>query len=196
MISNEKIIYEKLVSIYPNNIKPITQLSMNTTDNKIFIESSYTAFDFDTVENLHIDGTSSLHSSPDSLFLCNDILYFIEFKEGKAKSADIRSKIHEALSTLFNFCLTHIPNFTKEDFFSLRIRYAVFLSQGNPASFLDVLETSKKRFSLKNLEGYLLNKSSVVNCPHATHKILTKLSSGQLGKTTIYNRDYPSTCFN
>lgn len=195
MISNEEIIYNKLLSKFPQNIKALTDISFNTTDRRNFIECSYKAFDFDPVENIHIDGSSSVHSSPDSLFLFNDTLYFVEFKEGKARTCEIRSKIHEALSTLYSFCLRHLPQLTKDDFFKLRIKYAVFLTKGNPASFLDTLETSKRRFNLKNLEGYLLNKTSVTNCPKITYAILSKLASGKLGQTTIHNNKYPPTTF-
>jgi len=190
MISNEEMIYKKVLELYPDNLKPLTELAKNTKDDNLLLESDFEFFDFDTVENCHISYESQLHKSPDSLVLHNNILYFIEYKEGTSKTQDIRGKIHEALSTLYSICSKHLPELTKSDFFDLHIRYAVLLRKGNPNTFLTTLDTVRKKYHLKNLEGYLLKRSKVTNDPEVINKFLFKLASGNLGELKIHNREF------
>jgi hypothetical protein len=196
MISNEKRIYDKLIEVYPEFLKPITQLSMNTSGGYKFLECDFKAFDFDDVKNCHENGCEGLHSSPDALFNLGSVLYFIEFKEGKSETVNIRVKIHEAVATLHNFCKKHLPDITKESFFKLSIKYAVMCREGDPVSFTAVLSTIDERYKLENLKGHILTGSKVMNCPETINKTLLQITSNMLTSLTVHNRTHPSTVFN
>ncbi|MBE0357905.1 hypothetical protein [Pseudoalteromonas aliena] len=191
MISNEELIYNKLVELYPNSLKAISEISKNTTDDNFFVESQYKAFDFDDVKNCHLGCDDALHKSPDSLFLFNNALYFIEFKEGDAKPVDIRSKIHEAIATLYTICVKYLSDINREDFFNLNIRYAVMMRKGNPKTFLGALRNTSNRFRLKNLEGYIVKKTKVTNNPVDIVKTLRQLTQDSVLPLKIHNREHP-----
>lgn len=191
MISNEELIYNKLIELYPNSLKAISEISKNTTDNNYFVESQYKAFDFDDVKNCHLDCDDVLHKSPDSLFLFNNALYFIEFKEGDAKPVDIRSKIHEAIATLYTICVKYLSGINREDFFNLNIRYAVMMRKGCPTTFLGALRNTSNRFRLKNLEGYIVKKTKVTNNPVDIAHTLKQLTKNSVLPLKIHNREHP-----
>lgn len=192
MISNEERLYNKLINIYPNFMKPISELSYNSTDKRNFIQSKYLAFDFDNVINCHLNCDGGLHSSPDALFLKSNRLYFIEFKEGKCDTANIRMKIHEAVATLYSFCIRHIPEISRDDFFKLDIRYAVMMRQGNPKTFLTTLKATEERFKLKNLEGYIVKQTKVISCPKIIVKTLISITDETVKPLIIHNREHDS----
>ncbi|HHC6507182.1 TPA: hypothetical protein ACN32Z_004465 [Vibrio parahaemolyticus] len=144
--SNEKLIYDKLLEIYPNQLVPITELSLNDSANKMFVESSVTGFNFDSVLNCHPD-CEKKEKSPDALFYVDRKLYFVEFKEGGSKKEDIRLKIHEAVATIYNFSLQQNLGISRKDFFEMDIRYAVIYRENkinsNP-TFANMLEMTSK----------------------------------------------------
>ncbi|MBR9896197.1 MAG: hypothetical protein GYB16_07415 [Gammaproteobacteria bacterium] len=195
MISNEEKIYNEIVNSYPQFLKSLKSVSKNTSDNKMLLESDFKVFDFDNVQNEHVSCDSVVHKSPDCLIYYNGILYFIEFKQGSAKTHDIRLKIHEAIATLYNFTQKNIPTISRNEFFKLHIRYAVILKKGNPATFLDTLNTISTRFYLKNLEGYLLKKTKVTNNPEEIHKIFKSLSNNAITNLIVHNDNYPPEIF-
>lgn len=195
MISNEELIYNKILELYPNNFKKLTEISKNTNDNNLLLECDNEFFDFDIVENCHINYESQLHKSPDSLIFHKNTLYFVEYKEGKSCTKDIRAKIHEAIATLHSICKKHLPQLTRSDFFALNIRYAVFLRKGNPATFLTAINNVRSKYHLKNLEGYLLKKTKVSNDPNEINDVLRKLTAGNLGQLIVHNREYDSITF-
>lgn len=192
-ISNEELIYNKFIAIYPHFLKSITEISENTSDGQKFIESQFKVFDFDDVENCHEVG--GLHSSPDSLIYFNKGLYFIEYKEGSCKTANIRAKIHEAVATLYSFCRKYLPQIGREEFFELNIRYAVVLRRGDPTSFLNALEASTEKFKLQNLEGYILKKTKVVAHPNDVKALLCSLTKNEVLPMVVHNREFASTPF-
>ncbi|HAT3794733.1 TPA: hypothetical protein I8624_002723, partial [Serratia marcescens] len=122
MTSNESLIYGKLLTEHPSFIKPITELSYNEAQAHNFIMSNEMGFDFDMVHNCSPCYSKVRNEkSPDAIFLNEDTLYFIEFKDGKnVDKHDIRLKIHEAALTLFMLAKKHLPTITRDDFFKLK----------------------------------------------------------------------------
>lgn len=184
MISNTQKIYNKLQEIYPEAMLSISDLSYNSDGDKRFILSDEEGFNFDLVYNLavcHPDGRKE--KSPDALFIANDCLYFVEFKEGAAKKDDIRMKIHEGITTLYCFVLKHLPEIKREDFLQLDIRYSVimrgFRARGRQG-LIDRLETSSNKFNLRNLEGFLVKKTSIRDDPMRILNLLNKVSLGKI----------------
>ncbi|ELY4521955.1 hypothetical protein SMZ79_000706 [Cronobacter turicensis] len=193
MTSNAQKIYEKLCEVYPTALETVSTLSFNSDGVKKFILSEELGFNFDKVYNLascHPDGKKE--KSPDCLFLVDDILYFVEFKEGKPKKDDIRMKIHEGITTLFCFALKHVPTITRDDFFRLDIRYTVimrdFRARGREG-FLQDLEAISNKFNLKNLEGFLVKKALVKDSPQRILEFLHQVSSGRINRIQINSPD-------
>jgi hypothetical protein len=193
MTSNAKLIYDRLCAIYPAALESVSNLSFNTADVKRFIVSEEIGFNFDKVHNIascHPEGKKE--KSPDCLFLVGDILYFVEFKEGKAKKDDIRMKIHEGITTLFTFALKHLPELTRDEFFKLDIRYTVimrdFRAKGRDG-FLQDLEAISNKFNLKNIEGFLVKKALVKDSPQRILEFLNAVSSGKITSIHINAQD-------
>jgi len=189
MTSNAKKIYDKLCAVYPQALESISNLSFNSDGKKSFIISTEVGFNFDKVSNLapcHPQGKKE--KSPDALFLANDTLYFIEFKEGGAKKEDIRMKIHEGITTLFCFTLKHLPEISREDFLGLHIRYGVvmrgFRATGRQG-LIDSLEATSNKFNLRNIEGFLVRKTSVRDEPSRILELLHTVSSGRISSIDI-----------
>ncbi|MFB5745953.1 hypothetical protein ACE38U_13825 [Cedecea sp. S5-13] len=193
MISNAKTIYDKLCEIYPTALETVSTLSFNSDGEKNFILSNELGFNFDKVYNLascHPDGKKE--KSPDCLFLVGEILYFVEFKEGKAKKDDIRMKIHEGITTLFCFILKHVPTITRDDFFKLDIRYTVIMRdfrEKGREGFLQDLEAISNKFNLKNLEGFLVTKALVKDSPQRIMEFLHQVSAGRIDRIQINSPD-------
>ena len=165
MTSKAGLIYQSLITDYPYAMQSITEISKNTSANKNFVCSQILAFNFDLVLNLNPELPNCKEKSPDALFLHNDILYFVEFKEGGVDKGDVRLKIHDGAVTLFQYARSK-GIVDKDEFCSLSIRYAVIkrsTCRGNPGSeFLQTLEDSGTFFNLKNIEGLLIDKTNVV----------------------------------
>lgn len=195
MTSKSKKIYESLVVDYPHALQSITSLSKNSSDKRNFIVSDVLGFNFDLIYNLCIAFPDCKEKSPDALFLHNETLYFIEFKEGVVKKDDIRLKIHEAIVSLYQYSITK-KIATKEDFIGIDIRYAIIMrSQVNgdpPQSFLDTLEASATHFNLKNLEGFLVKKTRIAFRPKSILELLNKVSGGAIFSIDIMSRDQQS----
>lgn len=196
MTSNSLRIYDKLCEIYPGALETVSDLSFNSDGRKNFIISDELGFNFDKVYNLsacHPDGRKE--KSPDCLFCVDDILYFVEFKEGKPKKDDIRMKIHEGITTLFCFVLKHLPDISRDDFFKLDIRYTVimrdFRAKGREG-FLQDLEAISNKFNLKNMEGFLVTKALVKDSPQRILEFLHKVSSGRIIEIKITAPDSTS----
>lgn len=183
MNSKAAVIYNALLLEYPQAMQEITLLSKNTQANREFVICNVIAFNFDAVVNVSMDLPDHKEQSPDALFLHDDTLYFIEFKEGKGKNVDktdIREKIHEAIITLFQYT-TKNKLATRAEFLELSIKYAVVMRpkvNGKPPStFLTTLEKSAHYFNLKNMEGLLLKGTSVFFTIESIYKLLNKVSN-------------------
>uniref|UniRef100_UPI0030C7717E hypothetical protein n=1 Tax=Escherichia coli TaxID=562 RepID=UPI0030C7717E len=179
----EEIIFNKLVEVYPSAMSELTSLSFNDAGNRKFIISDFQGFNYDTVMNCSsVYNIETKEKSPDALFLHNEKLYFIEFKEGKAKKEDIRLKIHEGVTTLYHFVCKHLPNITRQEFIELKINYAV-VCRGDgsksmiSAEMINVLENTSKKYSLKNLEGFLVKQTTVIEEPNKLLKFLNRIST-------------------
>ncbi|HBC3563820.1 hypothetical protein [Vibrio cholerae] len=187
-ISNEKLIYDKLLEIYPNQLIPITQLSLNDSAKKKFVESNVTGFNFDSVVNCHPE-CEAKEKSPDALFYVDKKLYFVEFKEGGSKKEDIRLKIHEAVATIYNFSVRHNLGISRKEFFEMDIRYAVIYREykANPnPTFADTLEMTSKKYHLKNLEGYIIKKTRIAGHPDSILNLLKSVSGGNVASILIH----------
>lgn len=183
MTSNAQLIFNKLISQYPEGLKEITALSFNKTGNKNFVICSEKGFDYDLVTNCS-SAYQEHHKekSPDALFCINDKLYFVEFKEGKHEKADIRLKIHEGITTLYMFTRRYLPDVEKEDFLKLDINYAV-IARHNPnstSSFQTALLEASKKYQLKNIEGFLVNQTRYTTQPSLILKLIKTVTSNQI----------------
>ncbi|MGO3413233.1 MAG: hypothetical protein ACTIMC_05800 [Kluyvera intermedia] len=189
--SNEEIIYNKLCELYPGELKPITELSKNTTDNRDFICSPVAGLDFDHVLNVSDKYASpSNEKSPDSLFYYNSTLYFIEFKEGDCSKVDIRMKIHEAVNTLYMFMMKYLPNISRQEFFDLNIFYAVFARDVKAtlqnSAFRAALNNSSQKFNLRNLEGMIIKRTRYSTSPQYMVDLFSKITLGQVGQIDVF----------
>lgn len=175
-----KKIYATLAADYPGAIQPITDLSRNFAKHEEFIVCDYKAFNFDKVNN-PATAAAVKEKTPDALFLQNDIFYFVEFKAGKnVNRSDIRQKIHEGINTLYQYCVIK-KLATREEFIHLRFKYAVIDRQedfGERATFAKVLQSSAHHYSLKNLEGLLVEQTRVCSTPQSTLNLFRKISQG------------------
>ncbi|MEB0966144.1 hypothetical protein VC899_13205 [Citrobacter braakii] len=192
MISNEEIIFNKLVEVYPSAMSELTSLSFNDSGNRQFIISDFQGFNYDTVMNCSsVYKIETKEKSPDALFFHNEKLYFIEFKEGRAKKEDIRLKIHEGVTTLYHFVCKHLPSITRQEFIELKINYAV-VCRGDgsksmiSAEMINVLENTSKKYSLKNLEGFLVKQTAVIEEPNQLLKFLNRISTGSVTSITVF----------
>ncbi|MBB1489397.1 hypothetical protein [Oceanospirillum sediminis] len=164
MALKESEVYKALLSSYGSEVKSISELSYDSSNQRSFIDSYVLGLDFDSIANCN--GRASNERSPDSLFYNDGVLYFVEFKSGvNAKKEDIRLKIHEACATLFFFCKENIESFEKDDFFRLNIKYGVVFrdkSKGRKAMY-NALSRSVAKYSLNNLEGYIISEAATVS---------------------------------
>jgi hypothetical protein len=191
MISNEEAIYNKLCSEYPNAIKSITDLSLNDTGNRNFLVSSVTGFDYDQVLNVSDCYKDPCNEkSPDALFFHDGKLYFIEFKEGGVDKQDIRCKIHEGVNTLYVFAKKHIPGMNRQTFVELNINYAVFMRDTkrtlSNSSFRAALDLTSNKFSLKNLEGFIVKKTRVAMEPQDFVDFFHRITSGAVKSIDVF----------
>ncbi|AER31194.1 hypothetical protein [Pantoea ananatis] len=189
MISKSQKIFDKLCEVYPDAMETITNLSFNSDGGKNFIISDEVGFNYDAVVNhapCYKHGRKE--KSPDALFIAGDVLYFVEFKEGAAKKEDIRMKIHEGITTLFCFVIKFLPEITRDEFFQLDIRYAVVM-RGFRASgrqgLIDGLEASSNKFNLRNIEGFLVSKTTIRDEPSRILALLNTVTSGRISTIKI-----------
>lgn len=190
-LSNEEIIYNKLCELYPHELKPITELSRNTTGNRDFICSQIHGLDFDHVLNVSDRYADPLNEkSPDSVFYYDSTLYFIEFKEGDCNKIDIRTKIHEAINTLYMFVLKYLPNISRQAFFDLNIFYGVFArdlkADLSNSAFRAALNNSSQKFSLRNIEGMIVKKTKYSTNPQYIVDFLSKVTNGQVTQIAVF----------
>lgn len=197
MISKASEIYQALIAEFPDALQSITELSKNDAGNKDFIVSDAIAFKFDHMQSFGSVQTEQKEKSPDALFLHDDTLYFVEFKEGRhVQKDDVRGKIHEAIINLFHYASSR-KIATRAQFLDLSIRYAVVmrfeLKNGTrPVSFFDSLELSKDFFHLKNLEGLMIQQTSVVFNTKAIFTLLNKISNGKVTRIEVVGSDQTS----
>ncbi|POD98060.1 MULTISPECIES: hypothetical protein [Pectobacterium] len=192
MISNEELIFSKLNEIYSDSKKDITSLSLNDSGDREFIICDAMAFNYDSVWNCSgIYRNELKEKSPDALFYHDSKLYFVEFKEGGSRKEDIRLKIHEGITTLYHFVCKHIPSITKKEFVDLNINYAVICrSQSDKsvlsADLLNALENSSRKYNLKNLEGFLIKQTAIVDEPRQILNLLHKITAGTVTNICIF----------
>ncbi|MCV2533858.1 hypothetical protein NQH46_12205 [Enterobacter wuhouensis] len=191
ILSNEELIYNKLCELYPHELKPITELSRNTTGNRDFICSPILGLDFDHVLNVSDKyADPSNEKSPDSVFYYNSTLYFIEFKEGDCNKIDIRTKIHEAINTLYMFVLKYLPDISRQDFFDLNIFYGVFArdlkANLSNSAFRAALNNSSQKFNLRNIEGMIVKKTKYSTNPQYIVDFLSKVTNGQVSQIDVF----------
>ena len=184
-----KEIYDALVSEYPDSMKPIAALSRNEQGGKDFVISEVLAFNFDDILCFGA-ASQAKEKSPDALFVCGDVLYLVEFKEGRCERSDIRQKIHEGILTLYHYARSR-GLAKRSSFFDLKIKYAVIRRPGeNKGSrFLELLEESSDNFSLKNMRGWLLQDTAVRWKPDSILGLLHKISDGSVSSIDVVSSD-------
>lgn len=187
--SHEQRVYTELCNTYPNDIESITSISRNISAGRNFIMSPHLALNYDKVMNCApCYSFTSDEKSPDSIFLHDNTLYFVEFKDGqKPDKTDVRGKIHEGINTLFHFAKTRI-SLKRKEFLSLNIRYVVFRRR-NGNRFLDAIQTASYGFNLKNLEGLLIKKTAVSDDPQFVADFFHRITSGVVTQIDIFDHN-------
>jgi len=190
-LSNEAILYNELCKVYPGEVLPLTKISHNTAGARDFIVSPELALSFDEVRNCSSAyGFESNEKSPDALFLHDNILYFVEFKEGnprKVDKLDIRNKIHEGIITLYHFARKHTA-ITKNDFFKLKIAYIVFRrphATGN--SFTDALQAASANYFIENIKGFLVGVTVVSDDPQFFVDFFHRVTAGKITQINVFD---------
>ncbi|EKN3567307.1 hypothetical protein ABEH48_003913 [Yersinia enterocolitica] len=199
MISNEELIYNKLCEVYPNGHKSITELSRNDTGGRNFIISNEFGFNYDLMHNCSpAYATEHKEKTPDALFFYGSKLYFIEFKEGGSKKPDIRLKIHDGITSLYHFTARNLPQISKDNFVNLAINYAVICRPENTGrnSFINALQHASKRYNLKNIEGFLIDKTVVLEQPQQILQLLNKVTAGRVKGISVFEHLGTTTSVN
>jgi hypothetical protein len=183
-VSAAKNLYNALVAEFPHCLLPITELSKPDDEGKFFVESDYSAFNFDLVKSSNPSDVKE--KSPDAIFLNEDELVFVEFKSGGFKRAELRSKIHEGLTTLFQFASAK-GIVDRENFFDIPIHYVVVVTQdpSRGSGFQQALEMSGGYSGLRNLEGFLLRKTSLLSKPDHIFGKFQEITSNKISKINI-----------
>ncbi|AAQ58314.1 hypothetical protein [Chromobacterium violaceum] len=192
MSSDAKKLFDKLCEAYPDALQDITQLSKNTDANRFFIECSETAFNFDLVYNISPSHRiEKKEKTPDALFVKGDIIYLIEFKEGKFDRDELRQKVHEGVNTLFQFCRKH-NLLSIIDFVNIDFRYAVLYRGRENRQFAEALNAAVTIADLKNIEGFLVKNTAVSCTKEGIVKILKSASDGRISRIGMYSKDQTS----
>lgn len=196
MTSKAGEIYQALVNEFPDAMQSITALSQNQAGGKQFIVCDSCAFNFDLINNFGNSASGQKEKSPDALFLGGDTLYFVEFKEGKVVRDDVRAKIHEGITTLFQYAFNR-KIVSREQFLDLSIKYAVIRRPAenrgtrHPTT-LDSLKMTEDFYNLKNLEGLLLEETTVLSNPKLIFSRLNKFSNGAVTAIEVVSADQQS----
>ncbi|EPR7725315.1 TPA: hypothetical protein RRF25_000195 [Klebsiella pneumoniae] len=190
-LSNEAVLYNELCRVYSGEILPLTKISHNTAGARDFIVSPELALSFDEVKNCSSAyGFESNEKSPDALFLHEDVLYFVEFKEGNPKKIDkldIRNKIHEGIITLYHFARKH-TTISKNDFFKLKIAYIVFrrpYTTGN--SFANALQTASANYFIENIKGFLVGVTAISDDPQFFVDFFHRVTAGKITQINVFD---------
>ncbi|MBN3215058.1 hypothetical protein [Pectobacterium polaris] len=191
--SNEAVLYNALCANYPAEVLPLTKISHNTNGARDFIVSAELALSFDEVKNCSSAyAFENNEKSPDALFLHEDILYFVEFKEGnpkQVKKVDIRNKIHEGILTLYHFAKKYTA-ISKVDFFKLKIAYIVFrrpYASGN--SFTDAIQAASANYFIENIKGFLVGVTVVSDEPQFFVDFFHRVSSGKITQINVFDHN-------
>jgi len=192
-LSNEAVLYNALCANYPSEVLPLTTISRNTIGARDFIVSPELALSFDEVKNCSnaysFDGNEK---SPDALFLHNDILYFVEFKEGNPRRVDkldIRNKIHEGIVTLYHFSLK-FTSMKRADFFKLKIAYIVFkrpVSGGN--AFMNAVQAASANYFIENIKGFIVSVTAVSDDPQFFVDFFHRVTSGRITEISVFDHN-------
>ncbi|WP_156362491.1 hypothetical protein [Xylophilus sp. Leaf220] len=178
-------IYSSLLQSHPKANASITELSM-TEAGTSFVQSCYKAFNFDLVKNASLRKSEVKEKSPDAIFLNGDALYFVEFKSGLWDKKDLRAKIHEGLTTLFQYSIKN-KLIERSEFFEIPLHYVVIAtdrkkshSLRSESTFLDALNLSMTYFGLSNLEGFILKKTDLLSQPDKVFQKLKEITGDSL----------------
>lgn len=190
MTSKAQHIYNTLLKEHPEAVCTITKLSLNDSGDRNFVISDEVGFNYDCVTNCSASYSfRHKEKSPDALFCVDDKLYFVEFKEGKQDKGDIRMKIHEGITTLYMFVKQYAPEVSREDFFNLDINYAVII-RSDPrhinSPFKAILKSMSDKYSLKNIEGFIINQTRVTADPEQIVQFLHKVTERKLTCIEIF----------
>ncbi|EKN5088754.1 hypothetical protein DVP68_22755 [Yersinia enterocolitica] len=195
--SNETVLYNELCNIYPDEVLPLTKISHNTSGARDFIVSPELALSFDEVKNCSsVYGFESNEKSPDALFLHEDVLYFVEFKEGNPKKIDkldIRNKIHEGIITLYHFAKKQ-TSISKADFFKLKIAYIVFrrpFATGN--SFTNAMQAASANYFIENIKGFLVGVTVVSDEPQFFVDFFHRVTAGKITQINVFDHNGSGT---
>jgi len=188
-MSIAKTLYDALVAEYSDGIVSITSLSKPDQVDKYFIEADYCGLNFDNVKN-YASGKPVSEMSPDTIFLKEDELYFVEFKSGSFEKKDLRGKINEGLTTLYQFAISR-KIIDRDSFFSIPINYVVIATKNNDkkkrsSSFADALNIGAGYFGLKNMEGFLLKKTSMLLKPESIYGKFQEITCNGIEKMTVH----------
>jgi len=195
--SNEATLYSALCANYPNEILSLTKISHNLNGARDFIISPELALSFDEIKNCSAAYSfESNEKSPDALFLHEDVLYFVEFKEGnpnRVQKLDIRNKIHEGILTLYHFTKKY-TKLSKVDFFNLKIAYVVFrrpLASGN--SFIDAVQAASANYFIENIKGFLVGVTVVSDEPQFFVDFFHRVTSGKITQIYVFDHNGSGT---
>ncbi|MCQ8229112.1 hypothetical protein [Pantoea trifolii] len=193
--SNEAVLYNALCANFPSEVLPLTTISRNSTGTRDFIVSQELALNFDNIRNCSdaysadVDGNEK---SPDALFLHEDVLYFVEFKEGNprnVKKLEIRNKIHEGIITLYQFSKKH-TSIVRSDFFKLKIAYIVFRRPrvgGN--AFTNATDAASANYFIENIKGFIVRVTAVSDDPQYFVDFFHKVTSGRVTQIHVFDHN-------
>jgi len=171
MISKEKLIYDSLLDEFKDidHMISITEASRNTSGGRDFVISDYMAFNFDCFNAMRYGYNpepigDAKEKTPDCLFLKDDCLYFVEFKQGKAEKKDVRLKIHETILGIYNYSVQSKSVFSRSDFFNLKIKY-ILIKNGDKGQlsnpFYKRIYVAQNFFNLRYMNGFILESTHV-----------------------------------
>ena len=123
---------------YPNTLITLREASYDRTNNAYLTNLSYLVYDFDKIKEQYVKEISQALTtctisfrSNDALYIKNNTLIFIEFKNGNIashlKKEEVRSKISESLLILTDILDAQLHEIRKDCYYIL-----VYNRQNNP----------------------------------------------------------------
>ncbi|MDE6233164.1 MAG: hypothetical protein K2M60_07455 [Lachnospiraceae bacterium] len=157
-------------------LKSIKKISADTTNKEFMLQSDLKVIDFDKFSKkyAHKFKIPILPKTVDGLYISkNDEWTFIEFKNGSIKTVDIYRKIYDSLIMLVEmgyltwencrnnaqYIVVYNENEYGEKYLECRKEQNNLKIQSHIRS---LAKQPRKLFDLKNLNGYLVNKTSTL----------------------------------
>lgn len=170
----------------------LKELSKDTSNQEYMCESQLQVMNFDQMPKIYQQWLKcrTTPKSNDVLYITsNDMWYFIEFKNGRIKKADVHNKIYDSIIMLIDMAI--IPDF---QFAREHIIYILVYNQGKNSE----IEQSTSRqeiysfmcrqsgqnncfWGINQFEGYILKESHTYSCEEFQQNFIDQMETAVSG---------------